>query len=38
MQAGVNGLAVSEAISDSDNLTTTTAQFITLLDTPNRIG
>lgn len=38
MQAGVNGLAVSEAIADSDNLTTTTAQFITLLDTPNRIG
>ena len=38
MQAGVNGLAVSEAIADSDNLTTTTAKFITLLDTPNRIG
>ncbi|MBO5747891.1 MAG: thiamine phosphate synthase [Muribaculaceae bacterium] len=38
MQAGVNGLAVSEAIADSDNLATTTAQFITLLDTPNRIG
>ena len=38
MQAGVNGLAVSETISDSDNLATTTAQFITLLDTPNRIG
>ena len=38
MQAGVNGLAVSEAIADSDNLATTTAQFIALLDTPNRIG
>ena len=38
MQAGVNGLAVSEAIADAADIAATTAQFIDLLDTPNRIG
>ena len=38
MQAGVNGLAVSEAIANAADIAATTAQIIALLDTPNRIG
>ena len=38
IQAGVNGLAVSEAIANAADIAATTAQFIALLDTPNRIG
>lgn len=35
---GINGIAVSKAIANANDVATQTAQFITLLDTPNKIG
>ena len=35
---GINGIAVSNAIANANDISAQTAQFITLLDTPNRIG
>ncbi len=35
---GINGIAVSNAIANANDISAQTAQFITLLDTPNKIG
>lgn len=35
---GINGIAVSNAIANANNISAQTAQFISLLDTPNKIG
>lgn len=35
---GINGIAVSNAIANANDISAQTAQFISLLDTPNRIG
>ena len=34
---GINGIAVSNAIANANDISAQTAQFISLLDTPNRI-
>ena len=35
---GINGLAVSNAIANANDISAQTAQFISLLNTPNKIG
>lgn len=35
---GINGIAVSNAIANANDISAQTAQFISLLDTPNKIG
>lgn len=35
---GINGIAVSNAIANANDISAQTAQFITHLDTPNKIG
>ena len=35
---GINGIAVSNAIANANDISAQTAQFISLLNTPNRIG